>query len=146
MRNMMLWVVGLLLVAYVSVKVSNMYKDKMDLTTRVEHHLDFVAETPIDTVKKDIIHDARKFGIELHPSNVTILCEDTEVQSVAQQIVGSRLGAQFVNKRVAISVHYQANILGIPLDQDITRSKIKQVQASAPPARREVQELMAPTP
>jgi hypothetical protein len=37
--------------------------------------------------------------------------------------------AEFVNKQIAISVHYVVPILGIPTHQEISAHKIKQVQA-----------------
>ena len=142
MRNIIVVVIALVLVGYAAVQASTAYKAHTDLAQRVEYHLDFVDASSIASVKQDIVHDARKLRIDLRPSDIRIIYEDTEQRSVAQQIVGRRLGTQFVNKRIVISVHYPVRILGIPFSQDITRSKIKQVEAPRMPTPPAVQELL----
>ena len=134
MRNVIVFAIGLVLVGYAAVQASNAYKARSDLTDRIEYHLDFVYASSIASVKQDIAHDARKSGIELRPSAIHIIYEDSDQRTVAQQLVGRRLGTQFVNKRIAISVHYDVHLLGIPFGQDITRSKIKQVEAPRMPS------------
>jgi hypothetical protein len=135
----------LVVLGYGFVQGLNVFKAKSDFAARVEHQLDFVSDSSTDSVKQDLVKEAQKFGIELAPTDIHISYEDTEVRSVAQQIVGNRLGAQFTNKRVTINVRYDAHILGIPFSQEITQSKIKQVGATRMPMRTEERQLLDPT-
>jgi hypothetical protein len=124
------WLSMLVLSGYVGVKAAMLYNAKTDFASRVEYRLDFVDEASIDSVKQDLVHEAQNFGIQLVPENIQVLYEDTERRTVAQQIEGNRIaGTQFTNKQITIHVHYAIRILGIPIGQEITRTKIKQVQA-----------------
>jgi hypothetical protein len=91
------------------------------------------------------VQEARKYGIQLVPQNIRVSSEDTEQRSFAQKLVGNKLGTQFTNKRFTIRVHYTARILGIPFDQDITSSRIKQVEAPRVPMSNEERKLLDPT-
>ena len=142
MRNVIVFVIASVFVVYAAVQGSTAYKARTELADRVEYHLDFVDASSMASVKQDIVHDARKSGIDLRPTDIRILFEDSEQRTVAQQIVGKRLGAQFTNKRIAISVHYAMRILGLPFTQDITRSKIKQVEAPRMPYPAAQQQLL----
>lgn len=135
MRGAVAVLIALVLVGYVSIKAATAFKAKTDIAQRVEHYLDFVDETSIESVKQDLIRDAKKFGVDLGPENIKVLYQDTELRTAAQQMVGGRLGAQFINKQVAISVNYQVRILGFPLKQDVTNSKIRQIQVRQAPRR-----------
>jgi hypothetical protein len=145
MRNALILVIVLAVAGYAVVQASTAYKAHTDLAQRVEYQLDFVDESSTNAVKQDIVKDAAKVGIELRPHDIRIVYEDTEVRSVAQQIVGGRLGTQFTNKRISITVQYKMHILGIPFAQDITRSKIKQAGAPRMPMRSEERQLLDPT-
>jgi hypothetical protein len=127
MRNTVLVVVLLAVVGYGVIKAASIYKARADLAQRVEHYLDFVDETSIDSVKQDLVRDARRFGIELRPENIHIVYADTGQRTVAQKFLEGRV-AGFSNKQVAISVRYADRMFGIPVRQVITQSKIKQVQ------------------
>lgn len=146
MKNVIVIVIALVLVGYVAVQASTAYRSHTELANRVEYHLDFVSAPGDTNVTQDIVHDARKFGIDVRPSDIRIIYDDTQQRSVAQQIVGNRLGTQFTNKRIAINVHYTARILGIPIGQDITRSKIKQVAAPRQEPSSEMKSLLDAVP
>lgn len=132
MKNVLAVVVTMVLVAYLVTRITTVYKARTDLADRVEYRLDFVDETSFDSVKQDLIHDAQNCGIDLATGDIHIVYENTGQITVPQQIVGDRLHMQFVNKQVGISVHYTANILGIRFAQDITQTKIKQVEQRQP--------------
>jgi hypothetical protein len=137
------WLIVLALIGYIGVRAATAFKAKTDLATRVEQRLDFVDETSIDLVKQDLVRDAQNLGIQLKPENIQVLYEDTEQRTVAQQLVGRRIaGTQFSNKRITISVHYAVPILGIPMKQDITGSKIRQVQAPRREPSPEMKQLL----
>jgi hypothetical protein len=138
-------VIVVLAIGYGFVQGLNAYKAKDDFAARVEHQLDFVNNDTMDSVKRDLVQEAQKYGIALTPDNIRITYEDTEQRSVAQQLVGKKLGTEFTNKRISINVHYSARILGIPFGQDITRSGIKQVEAPRMPMRPEERQLLDPT-
>ncbi|HUI08607.1 MAG TPA: hypothetical protein VL486_16525 [Verrucomicrobiae bacterium] len=121
------------------------FKARSDMAGRVEQQLDMVDSNSIDSVKQTLVQEARKLGITLRPDNVHITYEDTEQRTLAQEIVGKKLGAQFVNKRATITVHYTARILGFPIAEDITNSHIRQVEAPRMPVPRQEQELLGPT-
>ena len=145
MRNAIVLVIVVVVAGFAVVQASTVYKAYTDLAARVEHQLDFVDESTTNTVTQEIIRDAGTLGITLQPTDIRIVYEDTEQRSVAQQIVGNRLGTQFTNKRVSISVRYTPHILGIPFSQDITRSKIKQVGAPRMPVPTGERQLLDPT-
>lgn len=132
MRNVIVVVLVLVVVGYVASKASTAFKARNDLSDRVDYRLDFVDETSTNSIKDDVVHDAQKIGIDLDPANVNIVYENSLQRTIAQQIVGNQLGTRFVNKQIGISVHYVINILGMHFNQDIIRTKIKQVQERQP--------------
>ena len=138
-------VIVLGILGYGFVQGLNVYKAKSDFAGRVARELNFVDGNSMDSAKQDLVQEAQKFGINLTPDNIRIAYEDTEQRTIAQQLVGKRLGTQFTNKRITISVHYDARILGIPWGQDITSSEIKQVEAPRAPLRPEERQLLDPT-
>jgi preprotein translocase subunit SecF len=138
-------VIVLLVIGYGFVQGVNLYKAKADFTGRVENELNFVDNSPIDTVKQDLVQEAQKYGIQLAPQNIRVAFEDTEQRTVAQKLVANKLGTQYINKRITIRINYTARLLGIPFDQDITSSKIKQVEAPRMPMRPEERQLLDPT-
>lgn len=142
MRGVIVALVALVLVGYLTIKGATAYKAKGDLAQRVEYYLDFVDEASIESVKQDLIRDAERFGIGLTPADIRVVYQDTELQTMAQKMVGGRLGAEFKNKQVAISVNYAVSILGLPWKQEVTDSKIRQVQVRQPPQRRELQDIL----
>jgi hypothetical protein len=117
-------------------------KARSDFAEHVDHQLDFVSDTTMDSVKQDLIADAKKFDIDLAPADITITYEDTEQRSIAQGIVGSRLDVQFFNKRVEISANIVQHILGIPFHGNIIQSKIKQIQAPRREPSPEMKQLL----
>ena len=145
MKGFLILVV-VLLIGYGFIRGLEMFKANGDFTDRVVHQLDFVDENSIDSVKKDLIADANKLGITLTADNIHILYEDTEQRTVAQSFVGRKVGVDFINKRIAINVVYVQRILGIPFHQDITQTKIKQVQAPRKQISPEMQQLLEGTP
>lgn len=134
-------VVLLLVAGYCGLKVAGMYKSKTDLAARVQYRLDFVDEASMDSVKQDLIHDAGKLGIALAPENIRIVYEDTDRRTVAQKLLEGRV-AEFSNKQIAIHVRYAERVLGLPIQQEITKSKIKQVQVRRPQPGPEMKELL----
>jgi hypothetical protein len=133
-------------IGYGGVKAMEMFKTKGDFADRVDRQLNFVSETSMDSVKQDVIADAKKLGIDIEPGDIQIAYEDTEQHTVAQNIVGRKLGAQFVNKRVTISVNYVQHILGIPFHENVTQSHIRQVEAPRKEPSSEMQQLLEATP
>lgn len=121
-------------------------KAKNDFAERVDHQLDFVSDTTMDSVKQDLIADAKKLDIDLAPADISITYEDTEQRTLAQGIVGARLDVQFFNKRIEINVNYVQHILGIPFHENIIQSKIRQVQAPRREPSPEMKQLLESAP
>jgi len=141
-------VIILILVAVVGlgfVQTVNVFKAKSDLATRLERQLEFVDNNSMDSVKQTLVQEAQKLGITLSPANITITFEDTDRLTVAQKLVGKKVGARFTNKRATISLGYTSRILGLPFNQTITNSHIRQVEAPRIPARAEERQLLDPT-
>jgi len=137
--------IGVLIIVLIGcgfVQTLHVLKARGDFSDRVEHELDFVSDTSMDSVKQDLIVDAKKFDIDLAPTDITITYEDTEQRSLAQGIVGSRLDVQFFNKRIEIDVAITQHILGIPFHGNIVQSKIKQVQAPRREPSPEMKQLL----
>ena len=74
-------------------------------------------------------------------NNIDIVYEDSDLPSIPQRLVG-RLGAQFANKRVGISLRYVASVMGLPVHQQISASKIRQVAAPVIQPSKAAQELL----
>ncbi|MEI6083479.1 MAG: hypothetical protein WCS70_04180 [Verrucomicrobiota bacterium] len=129
-------------VFYVGAQALTVYKVKDDLAKQTQHYLDFVDEKSMADVKRDLAAEAKKLGITLSPDNIYITYEDTDIQSMAQRIVGRKLGAQYSNKRVVITVRYTAHIALLPLAQEVSEFKIVQVAAPVIPANKQAQELL----
>jgi hypothetical protein len=137
-------IVGLLITGVV--QGSRMFKANTDLQTRAEHYLDFVDEKSFDSVKTDLATEAGKMGIDLPVSNIDIEYTDTDQQTMAQKMVGGRLGAQFTNKMVRISAHYTVRILLIPVTQTVDAHHIRSVAAPVLPPSKATQELLDSNP
>jgi rRNA maturation endonuclease Nob1 len=141
MKKLILVVVVVLLVTGV-VQVSKMLKAKTDLQRRVEHYVEAVDERSIESVKQELADDADKLGIRLSPADVEVVYRDTEQKTVAQKMVGAKLGAQYSNKYVEITAEYDARILGIPVRQTVVASHVRQVAAPVLPPSKEMQGLL----
>jgi hypothetical protein len=135
-------IVVALVVIYVGAQALTAYRTKGELAQTVRKFLDFVDEKSIPTVKRDLARDAEKIGIKLSPDNIYITYEDTDIQSAAQRLVGGKLGAQFQNKRVVITVRYTAHIAMLPVPLEVSEFKITQVAAPVIPPSRAAQELL----
>ena len=120
--------VVVVLLGYAAVTSMKQLKINGDFAERVTHELDFVSGDSMDSVKQDLISDAKKLGIDLTPDDIHIKYEDTNQETEAQKLVG-RIGVQYVNKRVTITVNYVQRILGIPFHKEIMDSHIRQVEA-----------------
>ena len=144
MRNVILLIL-VLVVGLGLVQTINVFKAKSDLATRLEGQLDLVDNNSMDGVKQTLVQEAQKLGITLLPANISITFEDTDRLTVAQKLVGKKIGAQFTNKRATISLSYTARILGLPFNQAISNSHIRQVEAPRIPARSEERQLLDPT-
>ena len=134
------------LVGYGFVQGLHALKARNDFEERVNHQLDFVSDTTMDSVKQDLVADAKKLGIDLAPTDITITYEDTEQRTLAQGIVGARLDVKFFNKRVEIDVNYVQHILGIPFHENVIQSKIRQVQAPRREPSPEMKQLLESAP
>ena len=141
--------VGILIIILIGcgfVQSLHVLKARGDFADRVDRQLDFVSDTTMDSVKQDLIADAKKYNIDLTPSDIAITYEDSEQRSVAQGIVGSRLDVQFFNKRIEIDVAITQHILGIPFHGKIIQSKIKQIQAPRREPSPEMKQLLDSAP
>ena len=134
------------LVGYGFVQGLHALKARNDFEERVNHQLDFVSDATTDSVKQDLIADAKKLGIDLAPTDITITYEDTEQRTLAQGFVGVRLDVQFVNKRVEIYINFVQRILGIPFHENIIQSKIRQIQAPRREPSPEMKQLLESAP
>jgi thioredoxin reductase len=123
-----------------------MLKAKDDFQKRVEHYVEVVDERSIESVKQELADEAAKLGIHLSPADVTVVYRDTEQKTLAQKMVGGKLGAQFHNKYVEITAGYDARILGIPVRQTVVASHVRQVAAPVLPPSKETQELLDSNP
>jgi len=132
----------LLLIGYAGITGMKQFKANTDFADRVEHQLNFVDENSMDSVKQDLIADAKKLGIDITPNDIDIKYEDTEQHTVAQNLVGKKLDMQYVNKRVTISVDYVQRILLIPFHKNITQAHIRQIQAPRQKPSPEMQQLL----
>ena len=141
MRSTIVIVVLLLLAVYGLAQVGTMYRAKGDLEKFVQRTLDFVDETTKESVKTDIIRTAYKLGITVIASNIDVVYEDSDEPTIPQRLTG-RLGTQFINKRVVISLRYVASVMGVPVHQQITKSEFRQVAAPVVQPNKATQELL----
>jgi len=121
-------------------------KARNDFAERVHHQLDFVSDTTMDSVKQELVDEAKKFNIDLAVTGIDIAYEDTQQQTVAQGIVGGRLGVQFVNKRVEIDAAITQHVLGIPIHSTVIESHIRQVEAPRREPSPEMKQLLEGNP
>jgi hypothetical protein len=135
-----------LLIGYAGLTSMEQFKTNGDFAERVNHELNFVDENSMDSVKQDLITDAKKLGIDLKPEDIHIKYEDTQQLTEAQHLVGNKLDVTFVNKLVTITVDYVQPILGIPFHKEITDSHIRQVQAPRKEPSPEMKQLLDATP
>ena len=133
-------------IGYGLVQWMEILKANSDFGEKVDHQLNFVDENSMGTVTQSIIADAKALGIDVTTNDIHIAYEDTEQQTVAQNFVGRKIGVDFVNKRVTITVDYLAHILGIPCHENVTQSRIRQVQAPRKRESPELEQLLNATP
>lgn len=141
MRSTIVIVVLLLLAVYGLAQFGTMYRTKGDLETFVQRTLDFVDETAKESVKTDIVQAAHKLGITVLAGNIDVVYEDSDAPTIPQRLVG-RLGVQFTNKRVGISLRYVTSVMGLPVHQQINAAKIRQVAAPVIQPNKTTQELL----
>jgi hypothetical protein len=139
-------IVVVLVIGYGFVQGLQVFKANGDFAEQVDHELDHVDPTSMDSVKQDVIADAKKFGIDITTNDIHILYEDTDQRTVAQNLVGQKIGVQFINKRVAISVDYKQHVLGISVPENVTQSHVRQVEAPRKQTSPEMQQLLDATP
>ena len=131
-----------LLIGYAGVTAMQQFKVNTDFVDRVEHQINFVDENSMDSVKQELIADAKRLGIDIVPGDIDIKYEDTEQHTVAQNLVGKKLEMQYINKRVTISVDYVQRILGIPFHKNVTQARIRQIQAPRHEPSPEMKQLL----
>jgi preprotein translocase subunit SecF len=141
MKGMIALVVALL-IGYAGFTAMKQFKTNGDFSERVIHELNFVDENSMDSVKQDLISDAKKIDIDLKAADISIRYEDTEQRTEAQHLVGNKLDVTFVNKLVTITVNYVQPILGIPFHKGITESHIRQIQAPRKEPSPEMKQLL----
>ena len=141
MRSTIVIVVLLLLAVYGLAQVGTMFRAKGDLETFVQRTLDFVDETTKESVKNDISQTAYTLGITVIVSNIDVVYEDSDEPTIPQRLTG-RLGTQFINKRVVISLRYVAHVMSVPVHQQITKSEFRQVAAPVVQPNKATQELL----
>src|SRR5579862_8423038 len=144
MKGFIILVVVVLL-GYAAVTAMQQMKTNGDLAERVTHQLDFVSDTTMDSVKQDLVNDAAKLGVELKPEDIHIKYEDTDQHTVAQNFVG-RVGVQYTNKKVTITIDFIQRILGIPFHKEIMDSHIRSVEAPRKTVSPEMNQLLESTP
>ncbi len=144
--KVMIALVVVLLIGYAGLTGMKQFKTNGDFAERVNHELNFVDENSMDSVKQDLVNDAKKLGIDLKPADIYIKYEDTEQRTEAQHLVGNRLDVTFVNKLVTITVDYVQPLLGIPFHKEITQSHIRQIQAPRKEPSPEMKQLLDATP
>jgi len=123
-------------------QVLTTFKTNSDLSDLAKRYLELVDGKSAVSVKQDLARDAQKLGVTLAPEHIQITYEDTDIQSMAQRIVGRKLGAQYQNKRVGIVIHYTAHIALLPFAQEVAEMKIIQVAAPVIPPTKQAQELL----
>jgi hypothetical protein len=138
--------VVVVVIGYGMVQWMEIFKANSDFGDKVERQLNFVDENSMDTVRQSVVADAKALGIDITTNNVHIAYEDTEQQTVAQNLVNKKIGVDFVNKRVSITVDYVAHILGVPRHENVAESRIRQVQAPRKRVGPEMEQLLDATP
>jgi hypothetical protein len=142
MKKVIVVVALVLVIGTAVLQFSTAYKANMDLGERVEQQLGQVDDASLKIVAKNVVTEAQKLGIALTTNNVTVLFRDTKQQTVAQKMTARPLHAQFLNKEAVIEVRYTARILGIPLKQEITRSRLMQQSVARPNPNSELQQVL----
>jgi preprotein translocase subunit SecF len=140
--KVMIALVVVFLIGYAGLTGMKQFKTNGDFATQIEQEVNFVDENSMDSVKQDLVNDAKKLGIELKPDDVHIKYEDTEQRTEAQHLVGNKLDVTFVNKFVTITVDYVQPLLGIPFHKEITESHIRQIQAPRKEPSPEMKQLL----
>jgi hypothetical protein len=134
------------LIGYGMFQWMQIFKANMDFNDRVARQLDSVDENSMSAVKQNIVADAKSLGIDITTNDIHITYEDTEQRSVAQNLVGKKIGVDFFNKLVTIKVDYVQHILGIPSRQNVTQAHVRSVQAPRKQSSPELQQLLDATP
>jgi hypothetical protein len=138
--------VVVVVIGYGVVRWMDVFKANTDFSDRVAHQVDFVDEKSMDTVRQAVIADAKALGIDITADDVHITYEDTDQQTVAQNLVSKKIGVDFVNKLATIKVDYVQHILGIPFHESVAQAHIRSIQAPRKQSSPEMQQLLDATP
>ncbi|MGO9610750.1 MAG: hypothetical protein ACLPT4_14035 [Verrucomicrobiia bacterium] len=138
--------VVVVVIGYGAVQWMEVFKANSDFSERVDRQINFVNENSMDTVKQSVIADAKALGIDVTTNDIHIAYEDTEQQTVAQNLVSKKIGVDFVNKLVTIKVDYVQHILGIPCHETVTQARVVSVQGPRKRSSPEMQQLLDATP
>ncbi|HVM60208.1 MAG TPA: hypothetical protein VMV72_05010 [Verrucomicrobiae bacterium] len=141
MKGLIIAVV-VVLIGYGFVQWARNFKARSDFDAQVYDQLNFVDPNSMDSVRQTLMADAKNLGIDLAADDIHIAYEDTDEQTVAESLVSKKIGVDFINKRVTITVDYVQHILGISFHHNIMHTRIKQVQAPRKRISPEMQQLL----
>ena len=127
MKTAILILALLILAGFAAAQAVVMYQKKADLQRALAAHLDAVGDATDESLRKTIVAEAARLGVRLTAADVRLTYEDTQARTYPQQLLEGRV-AQFTNKRVSISAHYSAQILGISIPQEARVEKLKTIQ------------------
>lgn len=146
MRNLIIAVVVLAALAYAVAGASQLWKAHNDFQEKVDQYCGAVTGTNADWIKQTLVNDAKKLGLKLAPGDIQISYKNAQERSLAQSIMGDRLGTQFVNKRATIHCRVVAPVLGLGISQEIDSSRLIQVKATAGRSQSEIETQMDTVP
>jgi hypothetical protein len=128
------------LVCYAGTRAGSILATKGELAKRVERDLNLVDDNSLATVRQDLVDEANRLGIELKATDIHIIYKDTTQETYPQRVLDKV--AEFTNKRVEISLTYEAPILGFGWEQNVSASKIQQIRVRRAAPSREYEELL----
>lgn len=146
MRNFIILVVVVAAAGYFASEVGKMYTARGKFQERVDHYLGVVDGTNTESIKQALGKEAAQLGLRLSPGTVRIGYVDAADRTLAQDIVGDRLGTQFVNKRASIVCRVTARLWGIEIGHEIKRSRLIQVKAVQSRGRSELETMIDAAP
>ncbi len=146
MRNFIIAVLVLGAVGYVVSDFSQMWRARSEFQARLDLHCGAVNESNSEAMKQTLVQEAGQYRLRLAPADIRIGYVDAPEQSLAQNIVGNRLGTQFVNKRATIECRVVAPVLGLGVTHQLRSSRLIQVKAVQPRGRSELETMMDAAP
>ncbi len=141
MRGFIIFLIAIVVVGYASSKAATAFRTKNDFVEHLQTMFDTADNTSVNSLKNDLLQEAKRAGVEVDPANVQVNYVDTDDRTVGQKFVGEKF-AQYKNKRLSVALPYTVRVMGFAWRHEYLNTKIVQIQVRRADPGGQLQELL----